>query len=170
MLGKPPTLDPSMEDGAVVVPLSTPPVVGRVPAAAELLPRPRERAVGAEKPPRPRVRAGAAAAASNANGVVPFFFLAAAAMEFGGGDGGGLGELGDMTGKMDWARKTPARAQISCHCAPPARDPSAPSTLEDEAVQRSRRRRFHLGAREMPVASRGDGARVAWLDGGLPEK
>ena len=57
MLGKPPTLDPSMEDGAIAAPLPTPPVVGRVPAAAELPPRPRERAVSAEPPPRPRERA-----------------------------------------------------------------------------------------------------------------
>ena len=56
MLGKPPTLDPSMEDGAVAAPLPTPPVVGRVPVAAELPPRPRERAVSAEPPPRPRER------------------------------------------------------------------------------------------------------------------
>jgi len=56
MLGKPPTLDPSMEDGAVAAPLPTPPVVGRVPAAAELPPRPRERAVSAEPPPRLRER------------------------------------------------------------------------------------------------------------------
>ena len=39
-------------------------------------------------------------------------------------------------------------------------DPSAPSPLEDEAVQRSCRRLFRLGAREKAVASRGDGARV----------
>ena len=103
MLGKPPTLDPSMEDGAVAAPLPTPPVVGRIPAAAELPPRPRERAVSAEPPPRPRERAvgaekpprlrvwaGAAAAASNADGVDAFFFLAAADMDMSrvrGGDG-----------------------------------------------------------------------------------
>ena len=94
MLGKPPTLDPSMKDGAIAAPLPTPPVVGRVPVAAELPPRqregavsaeppprPRERAIGVEKPPRPRVRAGATAAASNADGVDAFFFLATADMD-----------------------------------------------------------------------------------------
>ena len=68
-------------------------MVGRVAAAAEPPPRPweraigaepppqpRERAVGTEKPPRPGVWAGpvVTAAASNADGVEPFFFLAAA--------------------------------------------------------------------------------------------
>ena len=92
-LGKPPPLDlSSMETGAVVVPLSTPREVGRVVAAAEPPPRPprpreratstappprpRERAPSAEPPPRPRVWDGAAAAASNAEAVDPFFFLA----------------------------------------------------------------------------------------------
>ena len=52
-LGKPPPLDPSMEDGAVAAPMPTPPVVGRVAGAAEPLPSPRERAVGAELRPAP---------------------------------------------------------------------------------------------------------------------
>jgi len=52
-LGKPPPLDPSMEDGVVAAPMPTPPVVGRVAGAAEPLPSPRERAVGAELRPAP---------------------------------------------------------------------------------------------------------------------
>ena len=127
-----------MEDVAVAAPLPTPPVVGRVPAATELPPRPRERAVsaeppprpreravGAEKPPRPRVRAGAAAAASNAEAVDPFFFLAPTGVDIsaapkskarrvrwrwmrGTGESDEL-EHGDMAGGDDLARKHPAR-------------------------------------------------------------
>jgi hypothetical protein len=103
-LRKAPTLDPSMEDGAVAAPLLRPPMERAV--GAEPLPRPRERAVGAEppprprervaraeKPPRPRVRAGAAAAASKPDGVEPFFFLAAANVDI-----SGKPEIGDESG------------------------------------------------------------------------
>jgi hypothetical protein len=105
-LRKAPTLDPSMEDGAVAAPLLRPPMERAV--GAEPLPRPRERAVGAEppprprervaraeKPPRPRVRAGAAAAAAAASkpyGVEPFF-LAAANVDI-----SGKSEIGDESG------------------------------------------------------------------------
>ena len=63
-LGKPPPLDPSMEDGAIAEPLPRPPVIGRVPGLAEPPPRPREWAAGAEPPPRPRERAVGAEQAS----------------------------------------------------------------------------------------------------------
>ena len=165
-LGKAPKLDPLMDDGAVAAPLPRPPVVGRVVAAAEPPPRPRERAisieppprpreraVGTEKPPRPKVWAGvAAAAASKADGVELFFFLAAA-----GGDiapksktsrvGGGEVEmdLGKTTPRyieveMDFgAQNSRARPNRLLPCACPlltTPDPSTPSTLKDEAVQR----------------------------------
>jgi len=39
-LGKPPPLDPSMEDGAVTAPMPTPPLVGRTAAAADPPPSP----------------------------------------------------------------------------------------------------------------------------------
>ena len=65
-------------------------------------------------------------------------------------------------GKLPRAPKSFACAR---HRLLPARDPSALSPLEDEAVQRSRRRLFRLGAREKAVASH-----VARLNRGFPAK
>ena len=66
---------------------------------------------------------------------------------------------------MDLARKTPARPNLlECGHQPlPARDPSAPSALGDEAVQRKLRRLLRLGARDRGVASRDDGEPVSRL-------
>ena len=101
-----------MEDGAVTASSPTPLVVGRVAATAE----PRERVVGAkkpprlregavtvEKPPRPRVWAGAAAAASNADGPDPFFFLAAAGVDI-SGTPNRRGECEVQMDQVDWGK------------------------------------------------------------------
>ena len=128
-LGKAPKLDPLMDDGAVAAPLPRPPVVGRVVAAAEPPPRPRERAisieppprpreraVGTEKPPRPKVWAGvAAAAASKADGVEPFFFLAAA-----GGDIAPKSKTSRVGGgevEMDLGKTTPRYIEVEMDLA-----------------------------------------------------
>jgi len=67
--------------------------------------------------------------------------------------------------EMDLARKTPARPNLlECGHQPlPARDPSAPSALGDEAVQRKLRRLLRLGARDRGVASRDDREPVSRL-------
>jgi hypothetical protein len=190
-LGKPPPLDPSMEDGTVTVPMPTTPLVGRVAATAEPPPRPRERAVGAEppprlreravaaeKPPRPKVWAGAAAASTltawipSSSKLRPAWTSRAhpnrrrgeCEVEMDEADWGKVMTLGGGRygrRRWIWRGKLPhAPKSIAC-----ARDPSAPSPLGDEAVQRSCDHRFRLGAREMAVVSRGDGAPVSRLGG-----
>jgi len=185
MLGKPPTLDPSMEDVAVAAPLPTPPVVGRVPAAAERGGRQRRATTTTERESRRRREATATEGTGWGHRrriqcrrcgclLLPSYgrhgHLESARwrwMRRIGGTGmrrryGGWRWIG--RGKLLRAPKSSACAR---HRLLPARDPSAPSPLEDEAVQRSCRRLFRLGAQEKAVASRGDGAR---LNGGFPVK
>jgi hypothetical protein len=61
-------------------------------------------------------------------------------------------------GKLPRAPKSSACAH---HRLLPAWDPSAPSPVGDEAVQWSRSRLFHIGARDKAIASRRDDAPVS---------
>jgi len=78
-------------------------------------------------------------------------------------------DWGTQSGEMDLARKTPVRPKLLeyGHRPLPARDPSAPSALGDEAVQRKLRRLLRLGARDRGVASRDDGEPVSRLGWGV---
>ena len=188
---KPPPLDPSMEDGVVAAPMPTPPVVGRVASAAEPLPSPRERAVGAELRPAPLLPPPLPQTVGIPSSSLLQLAWTSQAHQIGDEEGAscrwmsGLGEV--MTGlrcrwiwigelragrwiwglEMDLARKTPVRTKLLeyGHRPLPARDPSAPSALGDEAVQRKLRRLLRLGARDRGVASRDDGealSRLGW--------
>jgi len=192
-LGKPPPLDPSMEDGVVAAPMLTPPVVGRVAGAAEPLPSPRERAVGAELRPAPLLPPPLPQTVGIPSSSLLQLAWTSQAHQIGDEEGAscrwmsGLGDV--MTGlrcrwiwigelrsgrwiwglEMDLAQKTPVRPKLLeyGHRPLPARDPSAPSALGDEAVQRKLRRLLRLGARDRGVASRDDGEPVSRLGWGV---
>ena len=90
-LGKPPPLKPSMVGGRVAGDAGPPPRPRERGGGGKPTARPRERsnppprskgtAIAADPPPQPRVWPGAAAAASEPDGVPPFFLLPAAAVD-----------------------------------------------------------------------------------------
>jgi len=86
-------------------------------------------------------------------------------MDLGKSEDAGIYEGGDGFG-AEKSRARPNRLLLRARLLP-ARDPSAPSPVGDEAVQRSRGRLFRIGARDRAVASRGDDAPVSRLSWGV---
>ena len=86
-------------------------------------------------------------------------------MDLGKSEDAGIYEGGDGFG-AEKSRARPNRLLLRARLLP-MRDPSAPSPVGDEAVQGSRGRLFHIGARDRAVASRGDDVPVSRMSWGV---
>jgi len=80
-------------------------------------------------------------------------------MDLGKSEDAGIYEGGDGFG-AEKSRARPNRLLLQARLLP-TQDPSVPSPVGDEAVQRSRGRLFRIGARDRAVASRRDDAPVS---------